>query len=167
MNNKSFSAIGCTTLKGITQNAEYIRSPLADYQDNPLIEALPPIYEPIDVVAKIGQFPTFAEQERDLPASLRLHCVMRIADFIQPLTVHLDVEQRISRVIRQGYKGRNPLNPDYKRRLSNAELFINPTNIEGNNTPWSYNASGFTIIGISGIGKTKTVERNLFALSPL
>jgi hypothetical protein len=147
-------------IRGITKYAEYIDPLLSDYRGNPLIEALPPIFEPDEVIRKIGQLPNFDEHERELPASLRLHCVMRIADFVQPLSVHIDAEQRISRMIRQGYKARNPLHRDFTCRLRNVDLIMSENFID-QEIPWCSNASGFTIVGISGIGKTKTVERNL------
>jgi hypothetical protein len=85
---------------------------------------------------------------------------MRIAEFVQPLSVHLDVESRFSRMIRHGYKARNPLGAAFTRRLRNANM-LKPNSLENQEEIISSSASGFSIIGISGIGKSTTVARNL------
>lgn len=148
-------------LQGKIEHAIYRESPIIDYRGNPLVEALPPIYDVSEVVPKIAQFPSYDEKERNLKPSLRLHCVMRIADFVQPLSIHLDIEQRFSRMIRHGYKARNPMGPDFAMRLRNADL-LNPDKQNGDDRRIiRSSAAGFSIIGISGIGKTTTVETNL------
>jgi len=147
-------------LQGRIEHADYKDSPLSDYRGNPLIEALPPIYETEEVAMKIANFPDYDCKERNIGASLRHHCVMRIAEFVQPLSIHLDVESRFSRMIRHGYKARNPLGVEFARRLRNADM-LKPNLKDNRDGIISSSASGFSIIGISGIGKSTTVARNL------
>ncbi|CCF16895.1 tn7-like transposition protein C [Brevibacillus laterosporus GI-9] len=97
-----------------------------------------------------------------MPNHLRLHCVQRIArEFFQPLSTHIDLEQRISRLIRDGYVGRNPLEPNYAIRARNdAHELIKYG--EGSVYPIiNPSASGFAIVGISGIGKSSALARIL------
>lgn len=134
--------------------AEYKKQVIPEYQGNPLIEALPPILSEEDAVELMGVYPTYHEQERQLEPQYRYHCVQRLFRYFQPLGQHIDLEQRFSRVIRQGYLGRNPATKDYvqqlQRRLSQeGDYDIRTT------------ATGFALIGISGIGKTTAIERVL------
>lgn len=160
MNLSDFPSKLLPILKGRIEHAVYKDSPLSDYRGNPLIAALPPIYETEEVAKRIASFPDYDPNERNLSASLRHHCVMRIAEFVQPLSVHLDVESRFSRMIRHGYKARNPLGVGFVRRLRNANM-LKPNSQEDQEDIISSSASGFSIIGISGIGKSTTVARNL------
>lgn len=162
MNKGTIQSKAVPILQGRREEASYSESSLVDYRGNPLIEALPPIYDAPDVVTKIASLPYYDESERKLRPALRLHCIMRIADFVQPLSSHVDIEQRFSRMIRHGYKARNPMSPNHARRLRNADI-LKPSFDDGSleSTAVSSSAAGFTIIGISGIGKTTTVERNL------
>lgn len=148
--------------RGVTVEAYYHDPQLDDYAGNPLLEALPPIWDEATAVRKMASRPKFNANERSLPTHLRLHCVQRIARaYFQPLSTHIELEQRISRLIRDGYIGRNPLEPNYAIRARNdahdlivyggSSLYpiVNPS------------SSGFAIVGISGIGKSSALVRVL------
>lgn len=150
-------------LRGITVEAEYSDPMLVDYVGNPLIEALPPIWDDASAVRKMASRPRYNTNERGLPSHLRLHCVQRIArEYFQPLSTHIELEQRISRLIRDGYVGRNPLEPNYAIRARNdAHKLI----AYGEGSPYPIinpSSSGFAIVGISGIGKSSALARVLF-----
>lgn len=142
--------------------ADYQDPLLEDYRNNPLLEALPPIWDDKTVVNKLASKPIFNASERDLPVHLRLHCVQRISrDFFRPLSRHLELQQSISRLIRDGYVGRNPLTPNYAfRARKDAYELIMQGNTSGYpvNTPTS---AGFALVGISGIGKSSSLLRIL------
>ncbi|WP_269431351.1 ATP-binding protein [Paenibacillus algorifonticola] len=91
-----------------------------------------------------------------------MHCVQRISrDFFRPLSRHLELQQSISRLIRDGYVGRNPLTPNYAfRARKDAYELIMQGNTSGYpvNTPTS---AGFALVGISGIGKSSSLMRIL------
>ncbi|THF72742.1 ATP-binding protein [Cohnella fermenti] len=97
-----------------------------------------------------------------MPVHLRLHCVQRIPrDFFWPLSRHLELQQSLSRLIRDGYVGRNPLTPNYafRARRDAYELIMQgSTNGYPVNTPTS---AGFALVGISGIGKSSSLLRIL------
>lgn len=146
--------------------AEYTDQPLVEYKGNPLIEALPPILSKEDFVEAVCEYPAFDGSERDLHPSVRLHCVERLLRFFQPLERHIELEQKISRLIRQGYLARNPLAPIYAARLKQLNQSIRDARVEKVvsferhvNAPSS--ATGFTIIGVSGVGKSTAISRVL------
>lgn len=147
--------------------AEYQEQLLPDYNGNPLIEALPDILSKEDFTRSVISYPLFSANERDYAPHLRSHCVMRLMNYFQPTSKHIDLEQRISRILRQGYLARNPLLPEYKTRLREinktfredlrAERDGLHNCISGENSP----CSGFTIIGVSGVGKSTALKRIL------
>lgn len=151
---------------GLAVVAEYNDQLLVEYKGNPLIEALPSILSSDQFVEATLEHPTFDESERSLDSWVRLHCVERLSRFFQPLGRHIDLEQKISRVLRQGYLARNPLTPIYATRLSQINKSIKSAREDKTasfakyvNTPSS--ASGFTVIGVSGVGKSTAVNRIL------
>lgn len=136
------------------QNKEYVEAvyndqELEEYRGNPLIEALPPILSISDAYERMLFKPLYHENERQLSEELRYHMLFRLQQFFQPVTQHLDLERRISRLIRSGYISRNPLD-------INEIKFLN-----GRNTNVPISASSFTLMGYSGIGKTTAMERIL------
>jgi hypothetical protein len=151
---------------GFAVIAEYSDQPLAEYKGNPLIETLPPILSKEEFVDTVSDYPAFDASERELPPAVRMHCVERLLRFFQPLERHIDLEQKISRLVRQGYLTRNPLSPLYASRLRQINQAIREARVEKVvsfdkhvNTPSS--ASGFTMIGVSGVGKTTAANRIL------
>lgn len=142
--------------------AEYSDQVVPDYRGNPLIEALPPIFSDDELYDVLTTYPEYHERERELPSEYRYHCVMRIARYFQPWTKHFDLENRLSRVIRQGYIARNPIGRNYAMLLQQGYQMIKNKKYDGVfNSEIFSSASGFTIIGISGIGKTKAIEHVL------
>lgn len=147
---------------GEAVEAEYIEQMIEEYKGNPFIEALPPIYSKDEVVDKLIVYPNYNSKERMLDSHLRVHMVQRLFQCFQPLQVHLDLESRISRVIRQGYLARNPFRPEYAASLQDGYRMIQNLNLDlCSNKRFRTTAAGFTIIGVSGMGKTTAVNRIL------
>lgn len=147
---------------GEAVEAEYIEQMIEEYKGNPFIEALPPIYSKDEVVDKLIVYPIYNSKERMLDSHLRVHMVQRLFQCFQPLQVHLDLESRISRVIRQGYLARNPFRPEYAASLQDGYRMIQNLNLDlCSNKRFRTTAAGFTIIGVSGMGKTTAVNRIL------
>jgi len=143
------------------RQAIYTDQFLPEYKGNPLIEALPPIWnnsgEVIDMLSySVGHH----NGERQFEPRYRLHCVLRLFRYFQPLEQHIDIEQRFSLCIRQGYLHRSPLLPSYAMALADGHKAIKSG---GYVLPKEYNptGAGFTIIGLSGVGKTSAVTRVL------
>ncbi|NOJ73557.1 ATP-binding protein [Paenibacillus alvei] len=94
----------------------------------------------------------------------RLHLIQQISDYVEPLPSHFLVEQRLSRLIRHGYKARNPFSSAIIRQFHIGfkhvlDSGIDPTgsNIAGVRST----AAGFAILGVSGQGKTTAIESSL------
>lgn len=99
--------------------------------------------------------------ERELDIQYRMHCIYRLFRYFQPLEQHIDIEQRISRSIRQGYLYRNPLIPEYASGLADGFAAMRGKSTYQMLHRTKSAASGFTIIGVSGVGKSTAVERIL------
>ena len=142
--------------KGAVESASYRDPLISSYRGNPLIEALPPILSKKEAVTLLAHYPSYDQNERTLPNHLRFHLVRNALKFVEPLPIHLDLEQRFSCMIRTGYEARNPVTPEFRRDFQKR---LNALDSDG--LPQKYirsTATGFTIIGISGVGKTTAVE---------
>ena len=145
--------------------ADYKEQIVSDYRDNPLIEALPPIWSSNEVVDMLSHNEGRHDGERQLDVQYRFHCVSRLFQYFQPLKEHVDIEQRFSRCIRQGYLHRSPLSTEYVKSLVQGHETIKSRKSYTNLNAFRPTASGFTIIGLSGVGKTSAVT-NILKLYP-
>ncbi|MDZ8238659.1 MAG: ATP-binding protein [Nostoc sp. ChiQUE01a] len=136
--------------------AKYIDQKLPEYNANPLIKALPPILSKEEFITKVTRMPVLDAQDRNLEAHYRFHCVERLSRYFDPQIRTIELQELISVVIMTGYLSRNPLKPEYasrSRQIYNAIEHGGGKDLENYvNIPTS--ASGLTLIGSSGIGKT-------------
>ena len=139
--------------------ADYLEQVLPEYRNNPLIEALPDIMSDDDTIAALTATPTYSEEERNLDAKYRIHCLSRLLhDYYQPLPQHLDIEKRISVCMRQGYRNRNPAGKEYALMVNESYEAMKEGRYPRPVAGYHPHASGFTIIGVSGVGKSTAVE---------
>jgi hypothetical protein len=136
-----------------------------DYRDNPLIEALPPIWSEDEVIDMLSQNGGHHDNERDLSPQHRLHCVHQLFRYFQPLEQHLSIERQFSICIRQGYLHRNPLAKEYAAALAQGHKTIVSGGTFNDLSAFRPTSAGYTIIGVSGVGKTVAVS-NILALYP-
>lgn len=142
--------------------AEYKEQFIAEYKGNPLIEALPQILSKEEVIEKLLLYPPYSSKEKLLEPHYRVHVVQRLFQCFQPLGIHIDLESRISRIIRQGYLARNPFKPEFVSSLNEGYDMVHNLNKDlSSNKFFRTTASGFTIIGVSGMGKTTAINRVL------
>ncbi len=149
--------------QGFIPLARYHEQQLPEYQDNPLICGLPPISDLQEVVGLLQQIPTFSPQEVLLDGRLRAHAITRLLHgFFQPLSHHLELESKISLMIRQGYIGRNPASGAWYSHLQNGYRRVEEENLDAAvYQSVSSTASSLSLFGCSGCGKTRTLERIL------
>ena len=141
------------------KDAEYLEQILPEYRGNPLIEALPEIMSREDTLECLTRTPDHDDSERNLDAKYRLHCVSRLLhDFYQPFPQHLTIQECISVCLRQGYRSRSPLGKDYAIMLNETYEAMKENRLPRRVPGYHPNASGFTIIGVSGVGKSTAVE---------
>ncbi|GIU14652.1 ATP-binding protein [Shewanella morhuae] len=136
------------------KTATYIDAEITEYEGHPLINALPRINSPQQTAELIRRTPVVRPEEVILPAYIRRHAMLRIMDgFLYPTKAHLQLEQTISSMIRQGYLSRNIANKSYQETLnSTAEFTQNVSRNAGNEALVS------SVIGCSGAGKSTAVE---------
>lgn len=139
-------------------HANYSDQVIEEYKDNPLIEALPPIYSKEEVIGKLSYYPVFNASEREMESHHRFHLIQRLFKIYQVFPNALFLNEKIGTIIRQGYIGRNPLKPEFARGFT--EGF---PKIQNGNQIWINDTSpkSMSIIGISGSGKTSTMTRIL------
>lgn len=146
--------------------AEY-KETISDYAGNPLIEALPSIMTEDEFTSETTYYPLFEESDRFLAPEARLQSVLRILKYFQPMAKHIDLERKISMSLRLGYQARNPLLPAYKARLRELKKSFSKENgkeiealshlVINEDLP----APGFTMIGVSGVGKSTALKKIL------
>ncbi len=141
------------------EDAEFPELP--EYRDNPFINRLPPVLSISAALKALMDLPVYREEERLYPAHYRCHVLQRLGRHFVPLERHLQLEAGISVLIRQGYVGRNPKTTDYVHRLHNDHERVQTRNLSAAVHPVETTAAGFALIGCSGIGKTRSVERIL------
>lgn len=144
-----------------TVEANYIKQKVLDYQGNPLIEALPPIFSEEDAIYEMSDYPPFYPEEKDLENQFRYHCIRRLKHYFQPLDLHKILEQKFSTLIREGYVGRNPLSKEYASFLQQNYQSIRNKKFDMDHLAVRSTATSFSIIGTSGTGKSTGIERVL------
>lgn len=143
------------------ETASYIDAEIVEYEGHPLINALPPINSPQQTAQLIRRTPEVRAEEITLPAHIRRHAMLRIMDgFLYPTRAHLQLEQTISSMLRQGYLSRNIADKSYQETInSTVHLQDNVRRNSGNEALVS------SVIGCSGAGKSTAVEAVLSGYS--
>jgi len=130
----------------------YSVSNIPFYAGNPLIDALPSINSEQDTYRQLQYFPEFRARDRMAPDHERFHYIYNLGTFFRPLSIHLNLESRISIMLRSGYKARNPVQKNYYRNLSDKKSLPDMA---------SKRSPSFYIVGMSGVGKSTGVEQIL------
>jgi hypothetical protein len=140
--------------------AEYKEQIIPDYKDNPFIEALPSLMAPDEVIEKLAFYPQYNSSERQLESHYRIHMIDRMFQVFQPLPMSIELESKIARAVRQGYLSRNPFGRELVWGFRQDYYRKNNINLSADSGFYS-SSLGFTLIGISGLGKTSSLQRIL------
>jgi hypothetical protein len=142
--------------------AVYNDSIIKEYNDNPYIQALPPIEDNETIIRNLMMNPDFNVTDRELDSTIRLHILHRLYSLFQPLPKHIQIHNTISTLIRQGYIARNPFDKDYKQYVNQTgkEIIKQVYEINSRKSFRTTAACGL-IIGYSGMGKTTSTNRVL------
>lgn len=140
--------------------AEYKEQIIPDYRGNPFIEALPNLLSPNEVIDKLAFYPEYHKDERQVESYYRVHMIDRLFQLFQPLPMNLELENKIARAIRQGYISRNPSEKNLSRGFYDEYYGMQTTDLASKDEDYS-SSLGFSLIGISGIGKTAALNRIL------
>ncbi len=147
-------------IRGVTARAEYGDVPVPNYRGNPYIEALPDINTEQQVSDHIRNLPPYDPAHCGDPPEIRLHHIYQATRFRLPLTFHLDFEARVSRALRDGYVGRNPLDPGFVAQLSQPPNLL-PSSRSTPPRRDQCQPRSFVVLGWSGAGKTTGLEEVL------
>lgn len=143
--------------------AEYKNQPIPEYNGNPLIESLPNIMGRDDIIRSLANYPLISKEELSMSGSIRTHLVDRIYGLFQPLPIHIELEERISKMIRQGYIWRNPFSKEIVEKyyqIHEALVRKDITKISGNYSVIP-TVNSLSIIGVSGMGKSISIGKIL------
>jgi hypothetical protein len=149
--------------KGRVVDAIYRKPEIPDCEGNPLIEALPPILTIEQAMPRLAFYPEYHQRQREAPNHIRNLYVQNGMRFFAALDIHLDLEQRFSCLTRIGYLSRNPLENGFwakaASKIGSLDCYENQYGDWEGDSSWS--ASGFSILGMSGVGKSRSVLRIL------
>ena len=108
------------------------------------------------------------QKEIYLDGRLRVHAIARILhSFFQPLNHHLELENKVSLLIRQGYLGRNPTDGSRYEHLQNGYARVVNEDLDAKLFDGVIStANSLSLFGCSGCGKSRALER-ILSMYPL
>ncbi|GGE80933.1 ATP-binding protein [Massilia psychrophila] len=133
----------------------YVEQNIAEYRDNPLIEALPPIFSENEAARAMILRPQIQPEERAMSTEERWHLLARLKYVVIPRLIFYDVERTISRLLRAGYVVRNPSEAATWRSIYTAQDREQSRNLDWQLIPCE---SQLLIVGLSGSGKTTCAD---------
>lgn len=124
------------------------------FKDNPLIATLPSVKSNMELTRALSIRPEYKETDRLESKETRLLYCGEILRFYQPCLNSLKVAQRLDSCLRWGYVNRNPL---LSKTVENFNaVFDTPNPVSA--ATYDVSTYGFTVLGISGGGKTATLN---------
>ena len=144
-----------------TSSVIYIDHQIEEFIGNPLIEALPPLHEPSVFPRLLLVQPPYSEKDREKPADTRLYLLQRLAQLHVPTTEDTMILLNLSRCLTWGYVSRNPMDFSVvEKALEEKEIPMTDSLRKYLNTTIAP-IYGFPVIGLSGVGKTTSVQNAL------
>jgi hypothetical protein len=150
-------------------NAIYRDPKVEHYRGNPLIEALPGIMTTKQVKQALSGSIKFDPRFIYTDGTHRVHIIAQLLDdFFQPLANHLQLESKISILLRQGYVGRNLSDGSLNTHLQNGYERVMKGELEVYRFDHAKStARSLSLIGCSGSGKSSTLNRILACYPPV
>ena len=149
-------------------NARYIRQAEPTFQNNLLIEALPPIKGFTKAIRDLYRPPLYSDEERTMDQDYRFQAIYRLKNYIKPMTNNIEVETVLGTVIRQGYVSKKIASPEFMAKLKmTSSCIVDDAEREKLKETVcvcrndSNQSAGCIIMGMSGVGKSKAVENSL------
>lgn len=143
-------------------DAKYSQPLQSLHVGNPVIEALPEVIPVECIYNQLFQPIPYNESERNLLSYERAECIPALYQVFQPYGMHIELAKKFSMAIRSGYIGRNPLSIEQTKTLNLLGECVQTKDSNFNRfLPTNTGASGFSIIGPSGTGKSCSIQRVL------
>ncbi|MGI2029395.1 ATP-binding protein [Endozoicomonas acroporae] len=139
--------------------AIYTEVNFPDFQNNPLIEALPPKVSDEKVTRFLEYYPEYQDKERLLEPHDRVDYLSRLKQLTQVLPIHIEVFRMIERVIKEGYSAKHPLSPTTQHYLTYS--FDDVPDVIPSTGPFEPKGTAITTLGDSGVGKSRLLYRCL------
>lgn len=139
--------------------ARYTQARIPQFAGNPLIEALPPSMGDDALISALTLMPDFNPKQQAWSTEERFMMLESLSNFMFPLRSHIELGRALDSMIRAGYVGRAPRTPEH------AKIFQSIYEMQLAGQSFSQTASSRTpqistsLIGLSGMGKTTTVNR--------
>ena len=143
--------------------AVYSDPGIPKYRGNPFIEALTPIMSTAQIREGLTGNVDFDPEEVFLDCNKRKHLISQLLDdYFQPIANHLQLEAKLSIMIRQGYVGRNPDDGSLNTHMQNGYERVQSGDLEVFRFDHAKStARSLSLIGCSGCGKSTTLTRML------
>lgn len=140
-------------------SANYHKCGIDEFDNNPLISALPPFKNKANVFDILNKYPNFSDSDIDLPAEVRMQLVNRLKYVFQPLPVHYNMWLCVNNLIREGYISRNPFDKSYISHVHQMGKKIILKEFDNSLSQYFNSSAGAAlIIGYSGMGKTTSLN---------
>jgi AAA domain len=154
-------------IRGRSVRAVYRKPECPDYDGNPMIEALPPVLTDDQASTRLEYYTAYDDSQRLVPKHVRYLLIQNGLKFFAPLDIHLDLQRRVSNLLRVGYARRNPSDAGFWKKIRPESKSFDQYQDQYGQQPdrLPSTAAGFNIIGPSGVGKSFSVERVL-SLTP-
>jgi len=149
--------------------ALYHEATIEKYRGNPFIETLPPTMSISEIRDGLRGEAHFVHSDIFASGQERAHIITSLLDdFFQPLAQHVQLNEKISLMIRQGYIGRNLSDGSLNSHMQNGYERV----MQGDLSVFRFHhtkstALSLSLIGCSGSGKTTTLNRILSTYPPV
>lgn len=140
-------------------NAVYHESRIPEHKGNPLIEALPAIKSDKDIIRKLANFPDYNKSETFEEDFLRKVFVNRLEQLRQPLREYIQCFRKVEQALYESYSAKNPFSASTQHYLHYIDYDETP--IKPKSGIFRPKGSAFTVIGVSGVGKTEMIKQVL------
>lgn len=132
-------------------HADYIANPL--YDNNPFIEALPPMLSGKDLIHALAVIPPYNDSDRDRSTGERLQLLSSLYEFYQPLSMTIDLYCEIYTAMQHCY-GQYSIHSEAAAMQNGYSL------MHGNALAASIGGgNSFSVVGVSGLGKSTALQR--------
>ena len=133
--------------------AQYTSSPL--YFGNPYIEALPPMIVGRELASALAFLPPYSPSDRERPAGERLQLLSQLYSIYQPLPMTIELYCQIYSTMLHSYSTYTPITEAAYAHAAYSSIR------SGANAASIGGGSSFSLVGVSGLGKSTALQRVL------